>query len=195
MVWSGALVYHELVPGHHFHIALARENEQASDFRRSVPLLYAAFTEGWANYGASLAYEMGIMNDPWDRYGWLLFDAFITNRLVVDTGMNYLGWSLEQARVYMMANTFSSREEADTETLRYSTDMPAQSLAYKLGYEKIREIRTFQEQKWGDQFDIRKFHAATVGSGGMPLPMLGHHVDWYMKNGDQENVNNTRSKQ
>ena len=142
--------------------------------------MYAAFTEGWANYAASLSHEMGIMDDPWDRYGWLLFDAFLANRLVVDTGMNHLGWSLEKAREYMTANTFSGEEEVATETLRYSTDMPAQALAYKLGYEKIRELRRAQEEKLGDAFDIKRFHAATVGSGGMPLPLLEQHVDWYM---------------
>ena len=180
MVWTGALIYHELVPGHHFHIALQQENEDFSQFRKNTGLMYAAFTEGWANYAASLSYEMGIMDDPWDRYGWLLFNAFITNRLVVDTGMNALGWSLEEARDYMMENTFSSEEEVATETLRYSTDMPAQALAYKLGYEKIREIRGQQEEKLGEAFDIKKFHAATVGSGAMPMPLLETHVDWYM---------------
>ena len=89
------------------------------------------------------------MEDPWDRYGWLLFNAFLANRLVADTGMNAMGWSLEEAREYMTANTFSGEEEVNTETLRYSTDMPAQALAYKLGYEKIREICSTQEKKLG----------------------------------------------
>ncbi|MCS5574941.1 MAG: DUF885 domain-containing protein [Pseudomonadales bacterium] len=181
MVWTAALVYHELVPGHHFHIALQNENENFSPFRKNTGLMYAAFTEGWANYSASLAFEMGIMDDPWDRYGWLLFKAFLANRLVVDTGMNAMGWSLEEAREYMTANTFSGADEVKTETLRYSTDMPAQALAYKLGYEKIREIRATQEKKLGDAFDIKKFHAATVGSGAMPMALLEKHVDLFMK--------------
>jgi len=111
----------------------------------------------------------------------LLFKAFLANRLVVDTGMNAMGWSLEEAREYMTANTFSGADEVKTETLRYSTDMPAQALAYKLGYEKIREIRATQEKKLGDAFDIKKFHAATVGSGAMPMALLEKHVDLFMK--------------
>ena len=81
---------------------------------------------------------------------------------------------------YMRANTFSSEEETATETLRYSTDMPAQALAYKLGLEKIREIRAAQEAKLGEAFDIRTFHAAVLGSGAMPLPVLEEHVDRVM---------------
>ena len=177
MVWTGPLIFHELVPGHHFHIALQRESEASTELRKLSSLFYAAFTEGWANYAASLTLEMGILDDPYERYGWLLFDAFIANRLVVDTGMNHFGWPREKAMAYMRANTFSSEEETATETLRYSTDMPAQALAYKLGLEKIREIRAAQEAKLGDAFDIRNFHAAVLGSGAMPLPVLEAHVD------------------
>ena len=123
---------------------------------------------------------MGILADPYERYGWLLFDAFVANRLVVDTGMNQFGWPRERAMAYMLANTFSSAEETATETLRYATDMPGQALAYKLGLEKIREIRAAQEVKLGDAFDIRTFHAGVLGGGAMPLPVLEEHVDWYM---------------
>ena len=180
MVWTGTLIFHELVPGHHFHIALQRGTEASTELRNLSSLFYAAFTEGWANYAASLALEMGILDDPYERYGWLLFDSFIANRLVVDTGMNQFGWPREKAMAYMLANTFSSEEETATETLRYSTDMRAQALAYKLGLEKIRELGAAQEAKLGDGFDIRTFHAAVLGSGAMPLPVLEEHVDWTM---------------
>ena len=176
MVWTGPLIYHELVPGHHFHIALQRENPQLGPFRAKTALLYAAYTEGWANYAASLGNEMGLFQDPYEEYGWLLFDSFLSARLVLDTGMNRLGWSLEKARAFMRENTFSGESEIATETLRYSTDMPAQALAYKLGYEKIWHIRQQQEKRLGDSFDIRAFHAAVLGSGAMPMPLLERHV-------------------
>jgi uncharacterized protein (DUF885 family) len=179
-VWVGPLIYHELVPGHHFHLALQRENEALPEFRKSGTYINS-FNEGWGNYGASLALEMGLLPDPYERYGWLLFDGFITARLVLDTGMNWYGWPLEKARQYMLDNTFSSETEVATETLRYSTDMPGQSLGYKLGLEKIREIRAEAELEYGDDFDIRVFHAAVVGSGALPMPVLEAHVDWYLK--------------
>lgn len=176
MVWTAGLIFHELIPGHHFHLALQNENEDLSEFRKKTST-YAAFTEGWANYAASLGAEMGLMDDPMERYGWLLFDAFISTRLVLDTGMNALGWPLEKARQFMLENTFSSETEVATETLRYSTDMPAQALAYKLGFEKIKEYRRNAEEQLGDGFDIKAFHAAAVGSGAMPMPILKWHIE------------------
>jgi uncharacterized protein (DUF885 family) len=123
---------------------------------------------------------MDLFNDPWDRYGWLLFESFITSRLVVDTGMNYFGWPLEKARAFMLENTFSSETEVATETLRYSTDIMAQALGYKLGYDHIWKIRRAMEKQYGNAFDIREFHAAVVGSGALPMDLLAEHVAWHM---------------
>ena len=180
MVWTAALIFHELIPGHHFHLALQNENTELSDFRRKTSD-YTAFTEGWANYAASLAGEMGLLDDPMEHYGWLLFDSFISVRLVLDTGMNYFAWPLEKARAYMLENTFSSEAEVATETLRYSTDLPAQALAYKLGFEKIKALRAAAQARLGKNFDIKEFHAAAVGSGAMPLHILEKHVNRTLK--------------
>lgn len=172
------LMYHELVPGHHFHLALQQENSGAHPLREF--LLYGAFNEGWAEYAASLGEEMGLYEDPYDLYGHLTMQAFLASRLVVDTGMNYLGMSLQEARAFMKAHTFESDVQIDSETLRYSTDIPAQALGYWLGYEKFWELRHRAEQKLGSNFDIRTFHAAAIGEGAMPLDVLEQHLDRYI---------------
>lgn len=41
-----------------------------------------------------MAGGLGLYADPYDRSGRLAMDMFISCRLVVDTGMNGLGWSL-----------------------------------------------------------------------------------------------------
>jgi uncharacterized protein (DUF885 family) len=182
-IWAGPLIYHELVPGHHFHIALQGENENLPDYRREY-ISASAFNEGWGNYGAKLAGEMGLLDDPYDRYGAALFDMFISVRLVVDTGMNLLGWTLEEGRAYMADHTFQSPTEIATESLRYSTDLFAQALAYKGGLEKLVELRAAMQEKAGDSFDIRDFHDAVLGSGAMPLVVLEDHVNWHFDNLD-----------
>lgn len=177
MIWAGPLIYHELVPGHHFHFALQSENESLPPYRRGY-LISSAFNEGWGNYGAVLAGEMGLLDDPYDRYGAALFDAFITARLVLDTGMNLLGWSLEEGRRFMAAHTFQSPEEIATETLRYATDLNGQALAYKAGLEKILELRERARAKAGEHWDLRDFHEAVLNNGAMPLAVLEKHIEW-----------------
>ncbi len=97
LVMAGPLIYHELIPGHHFHLASQNENTELPMARREF-LLAGAFNEGWGNYGAGLAAEAGLLDDPYDRYGKAIFDMFISVRLVVDTGMNCFGWPLQPDR-------------------------------------------------------------------------------------------------
>ncbi|WP_447763741.1 DUF885 domain-containing protein [Sphingopyxis panaciterrae] len=171
----GALNYHELVPGHHFHLATQNENETLHPLRRKA--FINAFNEGWAEYAATLAGEMGMYPEPEERFGRLMMDAFLTCRLVVDTGMNALGWSLEQARDYMRENAFMPETEIRSESVRYACDIPGQALAYKLGDTVILEAREKMRSALGNRFDIRDFHDAVLKPGALPLPMLQRNVD------------------
>ena len=170
-----ALNYHELVPGHHLHLATQRENVALHPFRSHS--FVNAFNEGWAEYAATLAGEVGMYEQPEERYGRLVMDAFLTCRLVVDTGMNALGWTLEQARDYMREHSGMSETEIRSETLRYSCDIPGQSLAYKLGDTRMLELREHMRASLGTRFDIRDFHEAVLGPGSLPLDDLAWHIE------------------
>lgn len=169
------LTYHELVPGHHIHLG-----NQPHDPALPAALRFGAFNafaEGWAEYAATLAGECGLYATPADRFGRLMMDAFLTTRLVVDTGMNALGWSLERARDFMSQHAFMTESEVRTESIRYSCDMPGQSLAYKLGDTFLLEQRERMRAALGDRFDLRDFHALVLRESGMPLPLLAREVD------------------
>lgn len=175
VIAAASLVYHELVPGHHLHLTLQAGNESLSPLRRNASV--NAFNEAWAEYAATLAGEMGLYNDPYDRYGRLCMDAFLTCRLVVDTGMNALGWSWEQAKQYLREHTLCTEAEIASDTLRYSCGIPAQSLAYKLGDEDIVRVRDRIRAQLGARFDPRDFHAAILDVGALPLPALEWHLE------------------
>lgn len=178
MISAGFLIYHELVPGHHFHLSLAKENGTLSVYRQGVRM--NAFSEGWANYAAHLALEIGMLDDPYDHYGFLLSHAFISARLVLDTGLNHKRWSLHKASRYMLENTISSESQVATEVLRYSTNSPAQALTYKLGYDKILGLRQTAKKALGEHFDLKKFHSVILSSGTLSMPVLEKHIQWYI---------------
>ncbi len=179
LLMAEGLIYHELVPGHHFHIATQFENEQLPLFRRET--IHNAFTEGWAEYASWLALECGLFNDPYSLCGKYLMDLFLSTRLVVDTGMNFFEWPRSQAIKFMKENLIESETQIKTETLRYSADIPAQALGYKLGSMKMFELRKKAEKKLGDRFDLRKFHDALLESGSLPFPLLEKHIDWFIE--------------
>jgi uncharacterized protein (DUF885 family) len=175
VIGAASLVFHELVPGHHLHLTLQSENEGLPPIRKHA--LVNAFNEGWAEYAATLTGEMGLYDDPYDRYGRYVFDAFLTSRLVVDTGMNSLGWSWEQAKAYMREHTLCTEGEIESDTLRYSCGIPAQALAYKLGDEEILRMREKVRGRLNGNFSHRDFHSAILGAGALPLPALEWHLD------------------
>lgn len=179
LVGAAALIAHELVPGHHFQIALQRENEDLPALRRQY-FGAAAFTEGWAEYASDLAGEMGLYADPWDLYGRLAMDLFLSTRLVVDTGMNALGWSRERAIDFMLENLLESETQIRTETLRYAVDLPGQALAYKIGANTIWELRRRAEAELGSCFELPRFHEAVLRPGALPLAVLEQHVAWWI---------------
>lgn len=179
LLWAGSLIAHELVPGHHFQINLQYENPDLPSFRKES--LATAFVEGWGDYASFLAGELGMYRDPYDRAGRLLADAFLTSRLVVDTGMNLLGWSRERAMEYMRENTIQSQTEIETETLRYSCDLPAQGLAYKMGMRKFVELREKAKSALGAAYDPRRFHDMILASGAVPMDLAERKVDWFIE--------------
>lgn len=175
LLGAESLVYHELIPGHHFQVFLQEENKSIPAYRRDA--FYGSFTEGWANYAAGLGVEMGLYKDPYSLYGRLAAERLFAARLVVDTGMNYLGWTREEASRFLAENTLESDVQIDSETLRYAVESPAQALSYELGTQEFLRLRRKAEEALGDRFDIRELHEAFLGNGNLPFPALEKHVD------------------
>ncbi|MDP9100807.1 MAG: DUF885 domain-containing protein [Actinomycetota bacterium] len=171
-----ALIFHELAPGHHFHLARQAENEALPDLRREA-IDIGAFNEGWAEYAAGLGWEMGLYDEPLDAYGRLVHERFTAQRLVVDTGMNLMGWSLADGATYMRANTTESDDQISTEVLRYATDIPAQALAYRAGFVELDRLRHKTQEALGGAFDVRDFHEHVLGPGALPFPVIEGHLD------------------
>jgi len=175
LIYAAGLIYHELVPGHHFQLVRQMESEHIPLVSRYA--FHTAYVEGWAEYAAELAGEMGLYVEPLDWYGRLLMHLFTAVRIVVDSGMNALGWTREQASAYMRERIIESETQISTETLRYAVDIPGQALTYKMGHRKFQELRAREQAKLGAAFDIRHFHESVLGYGSMPFPVLEWHLD------------------
>lgn len=164
-----ALTVHEAVPGHHHQIALAQELENVPDFRRNSYI--TAFGEGWGLYTEFLAEEMGMYSTPYDQFGRLTYEMWRACRLVVDTGIHYMGWTRDQAEACFLENSALAPHNIRTEVSRYIS-WPGQALAYKTGELLMRDLRARAEARLGEAFDIRDFHDELLSEGAVPLGYL-----------------------
>jgi uncharacterized protein (DUF885 family) len=171
-----ATTFHEAVPGHHLQLTLAQGLADLPLLRRLIP--FAAYTEGWGLYAERLADEMGLYSDDVARLGMLSKDSTRAARLVVDTGLHAMGWSRQQAVDYLRMHTPMAEVDIGAEVDRYLA-APGQALAYMVGRLEIERLRAEAEATLADRFDVRAFHDTVLGSGSVPLSVLGQLVrDW-----------------
>jgi uncharacterized protein (DUF885 family) len=174
LLTAAPLIAHELWPGHHFQVNLLRENAHLPPYRKAFRTAYG---EGWGDYASIVAGELGLYADPMDAYGRLAMDMFLSCRLVVDTGMNALGWSRERAMAFMRERVLESETQIASESLRYSTDIQGQALAYKMGSNEFIRLRTRAQTALGQKFDLRAYHDQVLTSGMLPLSVLGDKIE------------------
>ena len=167
-----SLLYHEAVPGHHFHLALQVENKDLPRFMQVRALGgISAITEGWGLYAERLAAESGWYGDDIEgQLGQLDAELFRARRLVVDTGLHAKRWTRQQAIDYGI-------EASEVE--RYSV-YPGQACSYMIGELKILELRDKAQKALGNRFALREYHNVVLRAGSVPLQVLESQVDAYV---------------
>lgn len=169
-----ALAYHEGIPGHHMQIAIAQELQEVPMFRKFGR--YTAYVEGWGLYSEFIPKEMGFYSDPYSDFGRLAMELWRACRLVVDTGIHAKKWTRQEGIDYYTTNTPNAKSDAVKMVERHIV-MPSQATAYKVGMNKIIELRKNAKAKLGAKFDIREFHEVVLSNGAVPLNVLSDLVD------------------
>lgn len=169
-----ALAFHEGIPGHHMQNAVASEQEELPQFRRTGG--YTAYSEGWGLYSERLGKELGFYRDPYSEFGRLALELHRAVRLVVDTGLHSKRWTREQTIRYHVENSPTGEDAAVRSTERYILN-PGQATAYMIGMLKIVELRERAASALGGDFDIRQFHDLVLRTGAVPLTVLESEVE------------------
>lgn len=172
-----ALAYHEGIPGHHMQIAIAQELQDVPDFRKFT--FYTPYVEGWGLYCELIPKEMGFYKDPYSDFGRLAAELWRACRLVVDTGIHSKKWTREEGIAYYIDNTPNAESDCIKMVERHIV-MPGQATAYKIGMQKILDLRKKAQTELAENFDIKEFHDVVLTNGSVPLSVLEELVDQYI---------------
>lgn len=174
-------VYHEGVPGHHLQVAQTAYRSGLLNRWRRLEAWTSGHGEGWALYAERLMAELGYMDDPGNRMGWLGGQSLRAARVVIDIGVHCgfqapdevgVGhWTYDKAWTYLTRYGFM-----DEKVLRFELDRylgwPGQAPSYKIGERLWLSLRDEVKAREGDGFDLKAFHRRALDIGGVGLDTL-----------------------
>ncbi|KLN62976.1 DUF885 domain-containing protein [Vibrio sp. VPAP30] len=111
------------------------------------------------------------------QYFGSLNEAQLRNmRLAIDTGIHSKGWSIQQARDYMKANSALGDGDIESESFRYAAYV-GQAVSYKSGYLVIKELLNKARAELGDKFDYAEFHDHLLRYGQQPMEVVRENIN------------------
>lgn len=167
----GWIYLHEAIPGHHLQSWLRRRYPH-SDLRADVS--YPGNFEGWACYVEYHGDELGVYDDPFQRIGKWEWDLVRSVRLVLDAGINYYGWSREEALAWWKAHIPGQDAIAEREVARV-TNWAAQALSYKVGADRLQRLHDAVRLREGARFNAARFHREFLDLGQVPIAVVEQH--------------------
>src|ERR1017187_3348025 len=175
---------HEAYPGHYVQFFWMPQ------FGGAIRKVLGANTsiEGWAHYCEQMMLDQGYAAAPADasademrkakliRLGQLmdalLRDARFVNSIKLHTGEGEPAakWTLEQAEDFFVKEGYQTREIANVETKRGTSD--ATYLYYTLGKLEIMKLREDYKKKMGAAFNLQTFHDDFMRQGFAPIKVI-----------------------
>ncbi|MDO3629057.1 DUF885 domain-containing protein [Mucilaginibacter sp. BT774] len=166
------LFIHEAVPGHHYQFSIVSGTKVSAVQNL---FYYMGLAEGWGAYAEELGKELGVYKTPYDELGKWEWDIVRSVRVPLDVGLNYYGWTDQQALEFWKKNIRGQDDIAMREIARIRR-WPAQVVTYKYGALQILHWRAQLQKQQGKAFDIREFHNRVLNHGSLPLFMVKENV-------------------
>ena len=162
-----AWVYlHEALPGHHYERSYSRALEPSP----VQQLFYTSgYSEGWAAYVEEIGNEIGAYQNIYDELGKWEWDIIRSVRVPLDVGLNYYGWSDEQALEFWRRHITGQDDIGRREIARMKR-WPCQVITYKYGADKILQWKARFEEQPG--FSLKAFHGEVLKRGPLPFSIL-----------------------
>lgn len=171
-------VAHEGLPGHMYQVTYAYEN--LPNPWRKVVASFSGYQEGYATYVELYALKY-LKNVDSSVIGIQQNLTVYQNCIVslLDIGIHYDGWSLNEAKSFMEDNGLDA--SVANELYKQIQANPTAFLSYYVGYAQFAELKEKAENALGEKFKDKDFHEAILKSGSAPFKVVEGNVDAYIK--------------
>ncbi|PYL55321.1 MAG: DUF885 domain-containing protein [Verrucomicrobia bacterium] len=159
------LTVHEAMPGH--YLQLSHSNEfRAPTLVRAI-FQSGPFIEGWAVYCEQVMAEQGY-GEPEVKMQQLKMRLRAIANAILDQSIHAGNMSEQQAMDLMMKETFQEEGEAVAKWKRARLSS-AQLSTYFVGVSEHLDLRAAAQQKFGKDFDLRKYNDQVISYGSPPV--------------------------
>jgi uncharacterized protein (DUF885 family) len=172
------IVFEELMPGMHLQQAGQRADGALPSSRRVA--WHAGYVRGWPLYSMLVADSVSGLRGTASHFGVLLRAIADACGLVVDTGINALGWTREQALAFLGSYLPYDAADLERDFIIPAIERPGELGAATLGAREMAGLRLWAERELGDRFSLAAFHEEVLRLGSMPLPVLGSHLERWL---------------
>ena len=170
---------HEGFPGHLYQ-TVTFQRQKSSNIRNL--LCTSGFAEGWATYIEPYAYQYAAdyIQDSsateLARISWLNRSINLCMYSLLDIEIHYNGWTQAEAASFLKA--FGIEDSAVvSEIYQYILETPGNYLKYYWGYLSLLDLRTSEQNRLGQDFDLKAFHSQVLKIGGVQFPVLEKYID------------------
>lgn len=163
----GWIYLHEAIPGHHYQSSI----HQKMELGVRALFSYMGYVEGWGAYVEQFGYQLGAFHSAADKLKQLNWDLIRSTRVCLDVGINYLGWSDEQAFQFWQEHIQNQDTIGWREIARIKR-WPAQVITYKYGKSVFDAIK----EKAQTASQLKQSHQAILDLGPLPLSILQKEI-------------------
>ncbi len=173
-------IAHEGYPGHLYEAVYHADNID-SYYQRSAS--FSGYSEGWAMYAGEFILQHTDLYDE-ELVDYIYAEDKIFNTLIparIDIGVNYEGWSRDDAYEYIADLGLEYRDFSD-----YCYDMaieiPCYYLSYCVGQIETNRILAEAFDAYGDDLSPAQIHEAYLAVGPAPLPIVEKYFNENLEN-------------
>lgn len=165
--FSRAVVFHELIPGHHL------QGFMQERYRKYRQTFYTPFwSEGNAFYWELLLWDLGFPRGPEDRIGMLFWHMHRAARIIFSISFHLEQMTAQQAVDFLVERVGHERANAEAE-VRRSIDgsyEPIYQSAYMLG--ALQFYALHKELVGSGKMTDKQLHDAILQSGSIPVELI-----------------------